>query len=157
MELIRDKKSPNGTNKYSLLQSQSKEITDAYAEVFAKVEGSLTTVADNDATTKFNVAFNSLNPTESQIEVLNYLQSSFKYIEKVIDPVRLNFDITRALDDEICINRIDESIGVSKIIIHEDGLVAHSFIAFKGVAKNDKLDFFDNGVDYETLTFNFFS
>lgn len=156
MELIIDKKSANGTNKYSLLQSQSKDITDAYAKVFAKVEGSLTTVADNDATTKFNVAFNSLHPTESQIEVLNNLQSSFKDIEKIIDPVRLNFEIVKALDGEICLNRISE-LGVSKIIIHEDGLIAHSFIAFKNVAKNDILDFFENDIDYETVTFNFFS
>lgn len=156
MELIIDKKSANGTNKYSLLQSQSKDITDAYAKVFAKVEGSLTTVADNDATTKFNVAFNSLHPTESQIEVLNNLQSSFKDIEKIIDPVRLNFEIVKALDGEICLNRISE-LGVSKIIIHEDGLIARSFIAFKNVEKEDILDFFENDVDYETITFNFFS
>lgn len=156
MEIVRDKKSANGTNKYSLLQSQSKEIRDAYEEVFAKVEGSLTTVADNDATTKFKVAFNSLHPTACQIEVLNNLQSSFKDVEKIIDPVRLNFEITKALDDEICINRASD-LGISKIIIHEDGLIAYSFVAFKNVAKNDSLVFFEEGVDYEAITYHFFS
>lgn len=145
-----------GTNKYSLLESHSKDVTNAYEQVFAVIDGSLTTVADNDAISKINIAMTSLNPTPEQANALNEFHSAFKFIETRIDPLRLNFDISKALDDEICINRTSD-FGVFKIIIHEDGLIAYSFISYKGVAKNDILDFHADNIDYETLTYNFFS
>ncbi len=145
-----------GTNKYSLLESHSKDVTNAYEQVFAVIDGSLTTVADNDATSKINIAMTSLKPTAEQVNALNEFHSAFKFIETRIDPLRLNFDISKALDDEICINRTSD-FGVSKIIIHEDGLIAYSFISYKGVDKIDILDFYSDSIDYETLTFNFFS
>lgn len=146
----------NGTNKYSLLQSQSPEIIDIYENVFAKVEGSLTTVVGNDAISKFNVAIASLQPTLLQNDAINNLKTSFRDIESKIDPIRLNFTIAKALDNEICINRVSE-IGVSKIIIHEDGVIAYSFIGFKQTDKQDVLDFFEGIIDYELITYKFFS
>jgi len=156
MSLTTEKSKIIGTNKYSLLQSHSKDVTNAYEQVFAVMDGSLTTVSDNDATSKINIAMTSLKPTAEQIIALNEFHAAFKYIETRIDPLRLNFDITKALDEEICINRVSD-FGISKIIIHEDGLIAYSFIAYKNISKEDILDFQLDGVDYESLTFKFFS
>ena len=150
-------KQQNGTNKYDLLSSQSQDINDIYNNVFSTVEGSLTTVIDNDAESKFNIALNSFYPKNEQLKALEGFQIAFKNIEKVIDPAKLNFTISKALDDEICLNRILE-IGISKIIIHDDGLIARSFIGYKGDHnKKDSLDFYENEVDFESITLKFFS
>jgi hypothetical protein len=150
-------KKQNGTNKYDLLGTLSPDIFDIYNNVFSTVEGSLTTVIDNDAESKYNIAINSLKPTCEQLEALDKFKTAFKKIEKLIDPEKLNFNIAAAFDNEICINRVSD-FGISKIIIHDDGLIARSFISYKGVHnKKDILDFYEDDVDYESITLKFFS
>lgn len=150
--------SKSGINKYQLLQSDSDDIRLAYEQVFSKVNGSLTTVVDNDSTSKFNVAINSFSSiTPEQLECIKQIETAFVYIERQIDPNRLYFSITRASDNEICINRSNES-GLSKIIVHEDGLIALSFIAFRGVDKPDSLAFYEEPQpNYESIVFRFFA
>jgi len=151
-------KQDKGLNKYNLLQSQSDDIRHQYNEVFELVQGSLTTVTDNDAQSKFNVAISILEPTAHQTETLIRFRDSFKNIEAQIDPERLRFEVDKAADNEICIYR--KSInGVTNIIINDDGSIAFSFIAYKDANKNDVFDFYDNcdQFDYESLVFKFFS
>ena len=146
----------NATDKYALLQSTDEEALNIYNVVFKNAEGSFTTVSNNDTTSKFNVAIMQFNPTEEQSKAISNLITCFKEIERIIDPKRLNFSVTQAMDNEICVNRISE-IGISKIIIHEDGVLALSFIAFKGIEKKSTLDFVENETDYEELAYKFFS
>lgn len=148
----------SGINKHALLQSTSEFIVQAYAQVFERIEGSLTTVADNDTTSKFKVAMATLEPNRTQIDILQKIEDSFKSVESVIDPVRLQFTITEAQDNEICINRHSMN-GVSTIIINDDGITAYSFIAYKNVPRNNVLEFFEdrNQLDCEHLAFKFFS
>ena len=157
-EIIISENDQDSLNKYELLQSKSSDVVDIYKKIFEQVEGSVTTVSDNDSGTRINIAISNLNPNEIQVKCLRFFQKAFKYVESCIDPARLNFTVTLAEDDEICINRISD-IGVSKIIIHEDGLIAHSFISFKLSDKKDILDFYDDceTIDYESLTFKLFS
>jgi hypothetical protein len=144
-----------GTNKYALLSSQSQDIIDIYSDVFSSVEGSLTTVVDNDVESIINIAVNQLTPSNEQILELNKFRDAFNYIESVIDPEKLNFTITKAVDDEICINHISKN-GVSKIIIHEDGMIAQSFVAFNGVDKKDSIEFYEGNIQYQQLAYKFF-
>jgi hypothetical protein len=150
--------SAKGINKYALLQSASEEITAEYEVVLKNVEGSLTTVADNDTSSKFNVAMATLSPNEIQTSILQKIEQSFKSIQETIDPDRLQFSIVEAEDNEICIFR-RSSNGISNIIINDDGVTAYSFIAYKNIPKQDTLVFFDNGdeMDCEHLALKFFS
>ena len=144
------------TDKYLLLQSEDEGTLVIYKEVFSKTEGSFSTVSDNDAITKFNVASAQFDPTVEQMETMNKLATSFKKIESEIDPTRLNFYISKATDNEICINR-ESDTGISKIIIHEDGIIGLSFIAFINSNKKNNLEFYETDADFESLTYKFFS
>lgn len=145
-------------NKYELLNSRSIEVKAIYESVFKKFEGSVTTVIDNDSATIFNVAINELNPNDIQLNILNEFKSAFKYVESCIDPARLKFQITKTVDGDICINRTSE-LGISKFIVHDDGLIAYSFVAFKGVNAKDTLEFYEDKsvIDYEKFTYRLFA
>jgi len=160
-EIIIDSKNnlPNsGLNKYSLLGIHDDDIAQIYSNIFNNVEGSLTVASDNDAVTKINIARANLNLTPFQIKVLDSFKNAFVEIENNIDPNRLLFSISKSLDDEVCITRFSE-LGISKIIINESELIAYSFIAYKNVGQKDILDFytFEFNIDFETVSFNFFS
>lgn len=148
----------DGLNKYQLLQSGSEDITAIYEKIFEGTEGSLTMVIDNDAISKFRVAIVTYTPTGVQCGILEKFENSFRNIENEIDPDRLSFTVTKAYDDEICINRTSE-LGLSKIIINDDGVIAFSFIAYKDVQRNDILLFWDapQDQDYESITYKFLS
>jgi hypothetical protein len=144
-------------SKYDLLGVVDQEISKAYNDVFEKASGPLSLVEDNDVRSKFDVAIATLNPNPLQISLLYHFLESFASIENEIDPNRLNFEITKAMDDEICITKTSE-LGVSKIILNDDGVVALSFISFKSVDKKDVLDFYTiDNLDYEGLSFSFLS
>lgn len=144
------------TNKYALLLSKTDEVRTTYEKVFTRVEGSLTTVSDNDAASRIVVAINNLQPSEPQVGCLNEFIAAFKYVEKCIDPSRLNFTVTKSVENEICINHFSTD-GLSKIIIDEDGSIAHSFISYKGINKPDSLEFYEGDIDFEVLTYDLFS
>lgn len=148
-------KEHKGLNKYSLLESSDSKIQQIYEDVFYTLEGSLTTVSDNDAVSKFNVAKASLSYSETQLNILSSFQDVFQQIETQIDPEKLNFFITQAMDGELCINRTSEQ-GISKIIINEDGVVAYSFIPYKGVDLKDVLEFIPSEKDFEKYSYCFF-
>jgi hypothetical protein len=148
----------NAVNKYENLQTKSLTVREAYVKVFEAVEGSYTVVSDNDAVSKINMAISTLNPNKVQQGCLTKFRDTFSTIEGHIDPTRLKFTIEAAMDEEICITHF-ASIGISKIIIHDDGLIAHSFIGYKGSEKKDFIIFYstEEKVDYESLTYKFFS
>lgn len=145
-------------NKYELLQSERDEVKEYYNEVFEKVQGSYTTVSDNDLQDKFKVAIELLEPSENQVSFLKCLSLNFLEIESLIDPVKLQFDISRAIDHEIVLSRRSED-GISNIIINDDGSIAFSFIAYKNSSKADVYQFYDveEYVDCQILAFTFFS
>lgn len=145
----------DGINKYGLLQSESEYVREIYAAVFEKVKGSYTTISDNDASGRFDVAIATFQPTDLQLDQLLSFKDAFKTVETKIDPNRLKFSIAKALDNEICINK-ESASGLSKIIIHDDGLIAFSFISFSGVEKPDVLEFYDCDLDYEQLAYQLF-
>jgi hypothetical protein len=147
-----------GLNKYTLLQSESEEILNEYNEVLEPIQGSLTTVSDNDVQSKFTVAVNNLKMTEEQLKTVNKFQHSFNDIQTMIDPNRLQFDIEKAMDDELCIFRNSDN-GISNIIIHEDGSLAISFIGYKNSNKKDLFEFYESedDTDYESIALKFFS
>lgn len=147
----------NGLNKYDLLQTVSEDVKKAYGDIFDKVEGSLTTVSDNDTSQKIKVAIVTLQPYKVQLEILLRIQEAFSAIENNIDPTRLQFTITKAMDDEICINR-NSDFGLSKIIINEDGIVIRTFTAYRNITSSDEFEVYEHGVnDYEHLAYKFFS
>lgn len=149
--------SSDGLNKYDLLQSVSPDIRQAYENIFNKVEGSLTTVSDNDTVQKIRVAIATLQPNKYQTDILLKISDAFSSIETSIDPTRLQFNITKATDDEICMNRISDK-GFSTIIINEDGVVVLSFIAHKGVNESDIFEVFETNItDYEGFSYKFFA
>jgi len=147
-----------GLNKYDLLQSESKEVVTQYEEVLEPVKGSLTTVTDNDVTSKFTVSISTLNPTQDQVETLELVKLHFKAIENQIDPNRLFFKIDKTIDDEFCIYRKSND-GISNLIINDDGSLSFSFIAYKQSDQTDSYVFYEKGgiTDYELLAFNFFA
>ena len=147
-----------GLNKYDLLQSESQDILNQYKAILEPGEVSLTTVTDNDTSSKFIVAISTLNHTQQQFETLELFKSQFKSIADEIDPERLQFEISTTEDGDFCIYRYSE-IGVSNIIINEDGSAAFSFISYKNSGKNDEFIFFekDDLKDCEHLTYKFFS
>ncbi len=147
-----------GFNKYALLRTKVEDAVQQYEEVLEQVEGSLTTVADNDTLSKLQVAITKFEPFPEQIEKILKFQKSFDAIEDQIDPERLQFEVDKAADDEICIFRKSEH-GVSNIVINEDGSVALSFIAFKGASKTDVFSFYEahEEADFESFVLTFFS
>ncbi len=144
-------------NKYDLLQAESEEVKSFYQKITDPLAGSLTTVLDNDASSKFNVAYQELNPLQEQRWALEALQTAFQKIDLEIDPDRLNFYLSKAQDDEICINR-RSPLGITTLIVHEDGTLALSFIALPESGVSDSLEFLDNPatVDWEKVAYWFF-
>ncbi len=149
--------SKEGLNKYKLLNTASEEFKQAYEAVFEIAEGSLTTVSDNDAAGKIRVAMNLYSPNEEQVRQLQNFLAAFKAIESQIDPEKLSFFITKATDDEICINRTMSS-GISKLIIHDDGLIAYSYISYTSDQSKDELTFYaTDQLDFESLSYQLFA
>lgn len=146
-----------GVNKMELLQSKRPDIVERYEAVFAKVEESFTTVTDNDSQHKIRVAVAVLCPNELQTAILYSIAEALKEVEQKIDPNRLQFTITKAMDDEICLNRTSAN-GLAKIIINEDGLVVLTFTAVKESAKANQFIPYTEGIgDYEALAYDFFA
>lgn len=142
-----------------LLRSESADVRAIYGQVLRATRGSLSSVATNDVAERFSVAQARLRPNAAQQGVLSILVHWFVYLKKKIEPDRLaSFRIDKALDGEICLSRRTE-LGLTNVIIHDDGTLAFSFIAGRGVAKQDMLEFFDeeNVADWEQLTYRFFA
>jgi hypothetical protein len=147
----------SGMNIQQLKQSKCFGQTE-YDKVLKDNEGTLTQVYGDDVNSIFWVAYNNLIPNKLQTEILHLFQEKLHYIEKQIDPERLKFTITKAMDDEICINRKATSGGRIKLIINDDGVIAFSFLPDKGNKREKVLDFYImSSVDFETLAFDFFS
>jgi|SRR5579871_4107925 len=112
----------------------------------------------NDVGNIFKVAIINLLPNEIQNEILNSLQEKLIFIEKQIDPDRLLFSITKAMDDEICINRNASSGGRVKLIVNDDGVITLSYLPDKNSKKEKVLDFYSKeNVDFENLVYQIFS
>ena len=119
--------------------------------------GSLTQAYGNDTLSRFRVAYQYLMPNDLQIEILDLFRSALITIENKIDPERLKFTITKAMDDEICVNRQATNDGRVKLIVNDDGVIALSFEPNKGSNKNSVLEFFNKDTaDFETLAYYFF-
>jgi hypothetical protein len=128
-----------------------------YNELLKDNAGSLTQAYGNDTISTFRVAYQNLKPNDLQIEILDLFRAALMVIEDKIDPERLRFTITKALDDEICINRAATSGGRVKLIINDDGVIALSYIPSKTSSKKSALEFHDQeNADYEALAYTFF-
>ncbi len=135
---------------------QSELLSDIYLKIADQIKGSLTQTYIYDADEIFGRAYTELAPSAAQLDILGSFQVVFNYIEKQIDPLRQKFTITKTVDDEICINRKASSGGKVKIIINEDGIITLSFIPDKELGRSNFLEFYDELVDFEMLSFKFF-
>jgi hypothetical protein len=128
-----------------------------YDNLLAITAGSLTQAYGNDAISVFRVAYQDLLPNDLQIEILDRFRAALIVIENMINPDRLRFTITKAMDDEICVNRPATNGGRVKLIVNDDGIIALSFIPNRESAYNDVLEFYNlNSVDFELLAYSFF-
>lgn len=152
-----DSDQANGLDLRQLKQSEYFREKE-YNNLLKDNAGSLTQVYGNDVNSIFIVAQQYLSPNGLQIEILKYFLEAFLYIEDKIDPERLKFSITKAADDEICINRKATGSGRVKIIINDDGIIAFSYLPSTNIDSKGVLDFYNKGnTDFETLSYNFFS
>lgn len=134
---------------------QGDSFTDQYDKVLKSIQGTLT--GDyKDVINIFKQASMTLNPNEQQAEMMSLFRAEFERIQKTIDPERLSFSITRGTDDEICLNRKATSGGIVNLIIHEDGLIALSFIPSKSSMLDKYIGFVQpSNADYESLAYQF--
>jgi hypothetical protein len=148
-------KSDNSNFNPSALK-QSTFFKNSYSELIDNIKGSLTQ-AYQDVDNIFLIANKDFTPTDLQLCTLAKFRDVFCQISEAIDPLRNNFTITKAMDDEICINRKTTSEGRAKIIIHEDGTFALSFLPYSGNPAPSFLEFYriDNA-DIESLSYSFF-
>jgi len=123
--------------KGSLTQNYVADVIDIYSEALFKLE----------------------SDTEPlQIEILRTFAYHHDILAKTIDPNRHDFTITTASDGEICINRKVSNGGRVKIIIHDEGLIAFSYLPGKLDPEKERLDFFNySKIDIEKLLYNFFA
>ena len=148
----------SGMNIQQLKQSKYFEGIEYYDKVLENNNGTLTQVYGDDVNSVFLVAHKKLLPNKEQTEILHFFQEKLNYVEKQIDPERLRFTITKAMDDEICINRKATSGGRIKLIINDDGVIAFSFLPDKGNKEKKLLTFHTvDTADFESLAFTFFS
>lgn len=147
----------SGLNIQELKESQCFGSSE-YDKILENNEGALTQAYGNDVNSIFLVAYKSFSPNPSQIEILQSFENSLHYIEQQIDPKRLKFTITKAEDDEICINRKAETSGRVKIIINDDGVIAFSYLPDKYSKNENVLEFYrpKENIDFESLVFRFF-
>lgn len=144
-----------GLKRQELFQSQLPEVRRTYDDVLRRDHDSLTTVRDNDAASKFRVAYATLPTTRAQRISLEAMERAFRRIEFQIDPQRLTFTFGQTPDDDIVINH-SHSDGISTLVLHDDGSVALSFIARRHVAKPDQLGFHEAATaDWEGLALRF--
>ena len=151
-----DAVSPVGLNLQQLKQSEY--FGEEYGTLLKNSAGSLTQAYGYDVSSTFMVAKHDLRPNDLQTEILNLFLEKFFLIEDQIDPQRLQFTITKAMDDEICINRKAAVGGRVKIIINDDGVIAFSFLpdpAASGCAT--VLDFYSKDkLGFKGLSYLFF-
>ncbi len=137
---------------------QSKFNRAQYDKLMAETKGSLTISYGDDVDGTFLIANTNLTINDVQQKVIDSFREQFKIIEKTIDPERLKFSITGAMDGEICINRKSTFDGRVKLIIHDDGLIALSFVSSSYNNGKDILEFFNlENTDFEQLSYRFFS
>ncbi len=157
LHYIESKKGQIGLNFNQLGESMFFE--ELYKNVKELSKGATQKVYGNDIEQKFHQAIVLLKPNQEQTEILHEFQLAFINLQDTIDPNRLVFSFSKTPDDEICIYKSANSGGVVNLIIHEDGLIALSFVAYKNNEhKNSGLRFFDDGkYDFEKIMYDFFS
>lgn len=148
---------PQQTQYSSLNISRLKqsEFSELYNDILEHVKGALTMPYGDDVGSIFLVGHACQSPNEIQADTLRKFQQCFEFIEKSIDPERLKFSITKAADEEICLNRPATSGGRVKLIVHDDGVIALSYLPKSADGKI--LEFYNRGeADFEALTYSFF-
>jgi len=96
------------------------------------------------------------NLTDFQLEALRYLFMGFHEIRNALDPEKLKtFNFTMNADDEFLVYR-RSSIGLTNIIIHEEGTIALSFIPFDPNIQNT-IEFTEDPSQMVTWAFTFFA
>lgn len=142
-------------NLYSLEESVAYQA--AYSNIRSEVRGALSLTYGHDIPSKFKAAQAALSPNAGQDKLLSRLQEALLSIEKEIEPEKLELEpFRKGSDDEIYIIRHSDK-GVSKIIVHDDGLLAYSFIGFKGCTVPDDLVFVHDvtALDFESFAYRF--
>lgn len=89
---------------------------------------------------RFTNALVKLRPNAQQMLTLQQLEKALEARAQNLSAEQMNFSLTRAQDDEICLNRRTQA-GVSTVLVHEDGSVAFSFISLPGSPQPDVLEF----------------
>jgi hypothetical protein len=135
---------------------QSSYFDELYNKGLNLNNDALTQRYGNDAATIFKFSFVQFELSDFQSNILASFQENFSDVEEAIEPERLKFSITAAMDNEICINRKTANGELVKIIIHEEATVAFSYISNN--PENDLLEFYDEEqVDFEFMTYRFFT
>lgn len=146
-----------GLDKNELLQSIDPQTREFYNGFLRHVHGAFSYNADNDTATKFrNAAIHHMMEQE-QRKTFDKLSVAITAIGPDKDPPRMQFEILKTPDEEICIAR-KSSVGLNNILIFQDGTMAHSFIAYKNSGKQDFLHFLEaeEHLDFENLLIDFF-
>ena len=146
-------------NRQDLMSAESVEVNDSYSKTLQNLANAVTSVIDNNSTAKIENAIDLFDLSPIQTDILNHFKLAFQETEKKMEPDKIDFSISKAMDNEICLNKFTKE-GVSKIIINDDGFVVYSFIAFATSNKQDifnSLGVIDAAFDFEKLTYNFLS
>jgi hypothetical protein len=147
-------------NRLQLLNIESIDINAIYENNLESLSAPVTINYDNNSDSKFENSYTLLYPNPIQTTILQEFRKYFNLVETQIEPDKIDFSITKAMDDEICINKKTKN-GLAKIIINDDGVVVFTFNAF---ANTDEKDEFTplyvhdrNSFDYERFCYTFLS
>lgn len=151
-----NKTSDSGLDIQRLKESSYFRDREEYSDLVKNNAGSLTQAYGNDASSIFMVAYQDLVPNAIQMEILSSFLLALISIENMIDPERLKFTITKAMDNEICINRPATTGGRVKLIINDDGVIALSYLPNKTSQRKSELEFYDKNTEFESLAYSFF-
>lgn len=145
----------NGLKRQELLQSQSPDVRQTYFELLNWDDEFQPSIRVDDVASKYREAYAQLTFTHAQRSALEKLACEMSRIEESIDPALLNFTIDQSPDDDVVLHH-SHAAGINSLIVHEDGLVAFSFIARQGSEKADELTFHEAAeIDWEGLALHF--
>jgi hypothetical protein len=147
-------------NRLQLLNIDSSEINSIYESNLETLGAPITINYDNNSNSKFQNCYVLLHPNAIQTTILQEFRKYFNLVETQIEPDKIDFSITKALDGEICINKKTNN-GLAKIIINDDGVVVFTFTAFANTKEKDEFTLLyvhdSNSFDYESFCYKFLS
>ncbi len=125
-----------------------------YRQAGERTEGTLTRHYGNSLAERLNQLLQRYALSSFQVTALSKLMTAFKNIEYHIEPDKLTFQDLFTGDDELILFRTSKR-GATNLVIHDDELIAYSFI---GKEEQPVLDFFEETkaqFDFEAIAYKF--